>query len=294
MRIIDLFSGIGSFHKAAHDLGHTCVFASDIDPVVAKVYEANYGLKPAGDITALNLADDIPDHDVLCGGFPCQPFSQIGKRQGSDEARGRLIDYVEGALKTKRPRAFVLENVKGLLTSHDGDDFRRITKLLSDIGYAIHWKVLRADDYGIPQMRNRLFIVGIRMDVATRPFVFPAPVGNRTSLAQYLDRPFIKPSAYTIRCGGRNSGIDDRRNWDSYHLDGGATYTLTVEDCTRLQGFEPTTWDWAGVTDRRKLQMLGNTIPTCLTKAVLGEVFNYLEMGDIAPRGALIALSQLC
>jgi DNA (cytosine-5)-methyltransferase 1 len=295
MRVADLFSGIGSFHHAATSHGLECVVACDIDEHTRKVYEANYGLKPLGDITKLSIETDIPDHDILCGGFPCQPFSQIGQRHGTDEARGRLIDYIVQVLVQKRPKACILENVKGLLNINGGDDFRRIVEALADAGYSVRHKVLRADDFGIPQMRQRLFIVCIRSDMtdAAARFTFPTPISPRVTLAQYMNMPFKKQCAYTIRCGGRNSGIDDRRNWDSYLLDDNRVYTLTIQDCMKLQGFDATTWDWANVSDTRRLKMLGNTIPTCLSKAILGSVVRALETPDSNTSDLINAMGSL-
>ena len=275
-RIIDLFCGIGSFHHAAKQHDMKCVFACDIDPNVRKVYQKNYKMIVHGDITDLNIANDIPEHDILCAGFPCQPFSLIGQRKGSDEARGRLIDYIVKILENKQPKACILENVKGLLSINNGLDFQKIVNMIKDTGYTIFHKIMRSDDYGIPQMRQRLFIIGFRNDLIQEQhrFSFPTPMNNPPNLAQYLEMPFIKKSAYTIRCGGRNSGIHDRRNWDSYHMVNGSVYTLTTNDCMKLQGFPIDTWDWLDIAETKKLKMLGNTIPTCLTNVILGAV-NY-------------------
>lgn len=270
LRVVDLFCGIGSFHQAARRLEYQCVFACDIDGHVRKVYEANYGIKPHGDITAFNIGTDIQEHDILCAGFPCQPFSLIGQRKGSKEDRGCLIDYIARILIEKKPRACVLENVKGLQSSNGGADFTRIQTILEAAGYKLFHRILRADDYGIPQMRQRLFIVGIRNDLphAIQEFKFAEPT-QRVTLAQFMGMPFVKASAHTIRCGGRNSGVDDRRNWDSYRLQDGSVHTLTISDCMKLQGFDASTWNWDGVSNTRKLKMLGNTIPTCLSYSVM-------------------------
>lgn len=282
LKVIDLFCGIGSFHHAAREHGMECIFACDIDENVCKVYEANYEIVPHGDITALDIDNDVPAHDILCGGFPCQPFSLIGQRKGTEEERGRLIDYIVQILEKKRPMACVLENVKGLLSSNEGADFNNITEMIRDQGYTLFHRVLRADDYGIPQMRQRLFIVGIREDLvdAQRRFAFPMPMPESPTLAQFMGAPFTKRSAHTIRCGGRNSGIDDRRNWDSYRLEDGTVYTLTTSDCMKLQGFPSERWDWANVAESKRLRMLGNTIPTCLSIAVLGAVKTALVPDD--------------
>lgn len=273
MKIVDLFCGMGSFHTSAKELDMECVFACDIDPVVRHVYEHNYGMKPHGDITCVNMTD-IPDHDILCGGFPCQPFSQIGQRKGRNDTRGCLIDYIVAIMRNKRPKACILENVKGLLSSNGGRDFRNMVAMIEEVGYRVHHKVLRADDYGIPQMRQRLFVVCLRDAIGD--YKFPSPLESCPSLAVYMGMPFTKKSAFTIRCGGRHSNITDRRNWDSYYLDDGSVYTLTTKDCLKLQGFNEFTWNWGEVSETRRMRMLGNTIPTCLTKAVLESVQHHL------------------
>ena len=265
MRIADLFCGIGSFHHAAKELGMTCSFACDIDPHVRKVYKANWGLEPAGDITTLELP--IPDHDILCGGFPCQPFSQIGQHRGTDDDRGRLFDYIIAILRQNRPKACVLENVPALLKS---EAYTEITRLMEEEGYSVFSKVLKASDYGIPQMRKRLFIVALRDHRVG--FQFPNKIEGTPTLATYMGMPFEKPEAFTIRCGGGHGTVGERHNWDTYRFTNGDIYRLNSDDCLKLQGFDAAAWSWDGVPNRQRLKMVGNTIPTCLSKAVLQQV----------------------
>lgn len=165
IRYIDLFCGIGGFHyaidKAAKDLGLSseCVFASDIDKDARDAYEKNFKLTPAGDITKID-AIDIPDHDILLGGFPCQAFSIIGDRKGFDDTRGTLFFDIARILKEKKPKGFVLENVKQLRGHDNGKTLCVIVRTLSDLGYKVEYKVLNALDFGVPQKRERIFIVG--------------------------------------------------------------------------------------------------------------------------------------
>lgn len=165
VKYIDLFCGIGGFHYAIEDaaakLGHTaeCVFASDIDKEACEAYEANFGMYPAGDITKFNERE-IPQHDILLGGFPCQAFSIIGGRKGFDDTRGTLFFDIARILREKQPSGFVLENVKQLKGHDNGRTLDVILSTLKEIGYDVQYKVLNALDFGLPQKRERIFIVG--------------------------------------------------------------------------------------------------------------------------------------
>lgn len=164
LKFIDLFCGLGGFRIALEKQNCKCVFSSDIDKAVAKVYETNYGEYPSGDITKID-AKDIPDFDILCGGFPCQSFSIAGKRLGFDDARGTMFFEVARILKEKKPKAFMLENVKGL-TNHDGGKtLQTILDILDDLGYEVIYRVINSAEYGIPQSRERWYCVGIRKDL---------------------------------------------------------------------------------------------------------------------------------
>ena len=164
IRFIDLFCGLGGFRLALEKQKCKCVFSSDIDEAVCKVYENNFGDYPSGDITKIE-SHDIPDFDILCGGFPCQSFSIAGKRLGFEDTRGTMFFEVARILREKRPKAFILENVKGL-TNHDkGKTLETILNILKDLGYIFVYKVLNASDYGIPQSRERWYCVGVRKDL---------------------------------------------------------------------------------------------------------------------------------
>ena len=183
---IDLFAGIGGIRIGFENAGGHCVFSSEFDEDACKTYEANFGEHPHGDITKIST-DDIPDFDILLGGFPCQSFSIIGKKEGfADEARGTLFFEIERILKGKRPSAFMLENVRNL-TAHDhGRTFKVIISHLEALGYHVHYKVLNALDFGVPQKRERIIIVGFLEDV---PFEFPdpGPEEERLSLEDVLE-----------------------------------------------------------------------------------------------------------
>lgn len=185
-RFIDLFAGIGGIRLGFEAVGGKCVFSSEWDADVAKTYEANFGEKPFGDITKISPVD-IPDFDILVAGFPCQPFSIIGAKQGfNHETQGTLFFNIEEILKVKKPKAFMLENVRNL-TAHDkGRTFRIIIEHLKKAGYYIHHKVLNALDYGVPQKRERIIIVGFRNDVK---FYFPDPIpeSKRATIGDILE-----------------------------------------------------------------------------------------------------------
>ncbi len=182
---IDLFAGIGGFRIGLERLGGRCVFSSEIDKHAAETYERNFGEKPAGDITQID-ASDVPDHDVLCGGFPCQPFSVSGKQLGFEDARGTLFFEVMRLVSEKRPRAVFLENVANYARHRNGDTLKRTLSMLEGEGYRTKHAILNASDYGVPQARKRLYIVGIREDVVSGEFSFPQPAGKKVSVRDIL------------------------------------------------------------------------------------------------------------
>ncbi len=185
-RFIDLFAGIGGIRLGFESVGGRCVFSSEFDEDACKTYEANFGEHPSGDITKIS-ASDIPDFDILLGGFPCQAFSIIGKKEGfTNETCGTLFFEIERILSEKRPPAFMLENVRNL-TAHDGGKtFKVIKNHLEALGYFVYVKVLNALDYGAPQKRERIIIVGFLDDVDFR-FPEPLPISQRPKLEDVLE-----------------------------------------------------------------------------------------------------------
>jgi DNA (cytosine-5)-methyltransferase 1 len=163
MKFIDLFAGLGGFHKALHNLGHECVFASELDPTLQKLYKDNWGIEAKGDIKKI-VKDDIesiPPHDVLCAGFPCQPFSKAGNQAGmTDEVRGTLFDEIVKILKHRTPEFFILENVP-FIAKHDNEvTWNYMKSELESVGYKVNYEIYSPQDFGIPQHRKRIFIVG--------------------------------------------------------------------------------------------------------------------------------------
>lgn len=181
---IDLFAGIGGIRLAFEKAGGTCVMSSEIDDKARLTYKENFKESPLGDITKIK-SKLIPSHDILCAGFPCQPFSFAGYKKGFQDARGILFFEILRILKDKKPKSFLLENVKGLTSLNEGEILRDIIKCLKDVGYHVSYKVLNTKDYGnIPQTRERIYIVGF-LD-KTVDFQFPEPVKLKKSISDIL------------------------------------------------------------------------------------------------------------
>lgn len=198
-KFIDLFAGVGGFHLAFRKWGNECVFASEIEPHCQKVYEKNFGMLPAGDITKIE-AKDIPNFDILCAGFPCQPFSYAGRLEGfEDKTRGTLFFDILRILKEKKPKMFLLENVKGLKSHLKGETLNTIITCLEEIGYSVHWKVINSHEFGVPQKRERWYCVGFNKEI---PFKFPKGTNNKTTLGdivdEMLDDPKLKLSDFEM------------------------------------------------------------------------------------------------
>ena len=192
---IDLFAGIGGFRMALQNQGGECVFSSEWDEAAKQTYFANYGEVPFGDITKINV-DDIPEFDVLAGGFPCQPFSSIGKREGfKHKTQGTLFFYIAEIIKAKQPKAFILENVTGLLTHDEGRTYETIMDVLqNELEYKVTAKVLNSADFGVPQERKRLYFVGFRKDIDSSKFTMPEGNSQRVGIGQFVEKDAKGPS----------------------------------------------------------------------------------------------------
>lgn len=272
IRFIDLFCGLGSFHHSFKTLGFECVMASDIYKPAKENYKQNYGMDVLDDICDIDPST-IEDYDILCAGFPCQPFSQAGLHKGFKDSRGTMFSQVMRFVKINIPKIVILENVQALLNHDKGKSFCKIKKELEDEGYRVVHKVLKCSDYGIPQMRKRLFIVGFKNIEVNRleDFFDLTDYLKTTTLSNYLGQNFEKDIAYTLRCGGKHSPIDDRHNWDGYWVDG-KEYRLTTEDGLKLQGFK----DYMLVgKQNEKWKLLGNTIPTIFTEIIGNQLIKH-------------------
>ncbi len=210
---IDLFAGIGGIRLGYQALGGKCVFSSEWDKDAAKTYFANFGEEPFGDIQKIDPSD-IPDFDVLLAGFPCQPFSIIGDKEGfKHETQGTLFFNIEKILLAKKPKAFMLENVRNL-TAHDkGRTFRIILSHLREAGYDVHYKVLNALDYGVPQKRERIIICGFRKPVS---FEFPPPIPKeqRKTVADIIDADAEQDKSLRVRPRIRDSRLERLKDKD--------------------------------------------------------------------------------
>lgn len=303
-KFIDLFAGIGGIRLGFESVGGRCVFSSEIDEDACKTYEANFGEHPSGDITKIE-ARDIPDFDILLAGFPCQAFSIIGKKEGfANEVCGTLFFEVERILKEKRPKAFMLENVRNLVAHDNGNTFKVIKKHLEALGYHVHAKVLNALEYGVPQKRERIIIVGFLENVL---FSFPesVPENERKTLSDILEADVDKK--YYVRDQIRESRLARLKNKEcpkpyishenmagsitphpySSALRAGASanYILinderrpTEREMLRIQGFPD---DYKIVVAYGKMKkQCGNSVAVPVIKAVAREMLTSLKQHE--------------
>lgn len=295
---IDLFAGIGGIRIPFSELGGRCVFSSEWNSFSQKTYRINYGEVPEGDITAIKSAD-IPKFDVLLGGFPCQPFSQAGLHKGFSDTRGTLFFEIERILKDKRPKAFLLENVKQLKGHDHGNTFKVILDHLNKLDYSVSYKVLRAADFGLPQNRERIYIVGFNRQYFKQDlnFIFPEPPHTPTRVGDILEEQVDEK--YTIsdklwighqrrktknRKAGKGFGYSlvtaDSEYTGTlsarYYKDGSEILVsqgdkknprkLTPKECARLQGF-PDNFI-IPVSDTQAYKQFGNSVAVPVIRAV--------------------------
>lgn len=183
-KFIDLFSGLGGFHMGLSRLGHHCVFASELDANLRELYEVNFGMRPAGDIRTVKESE-VPEHDLLCAGFPCQPFSRAGKKKGAEcPESGKLIDDVLRIVREKNPKYIMLENVPDILTIQDGKFWDYICKNIIEAGYEIDYKIYTPNDFGIPQKRKRIFVVASK--IGLEHFSWPVPEIKKSGIESII------------------------------------------------------------------------------------------------------------
>ena len=171
---IDLFAGLGGFRIALESLGAKCVYSNEWDKKAQEVYEKNFGSIPEGDITKVD-ENTIPNHDILCAGFPCQAFSISGKQKGFEDSRGTLFFDVARIVKAKKPKIVFMENVKNFATHDNGRTLQVVQSTMEELGYTFYQKVLNAVEYGVPQKRERIYMVCFRNDLQIRDFSYPKP-----------------------------------------------------------------------------------------------------------------------
>ena len=272
VKYIDLFCGMGSFHYSFQKLGFKCVMASDIYKPAKDNYKKNYNMDILDDICDIDPSK-IEQYDILCAGFPCQSFSQAGHQKGFADSRGTMFSQLMRFVKYNIPKIVILENVQALLNHDNGKSFTTIKNELENEGYNVLHKVLKCSDYGIPQMRKRLFIIGFKnIEVNNLADFFNLNEYKKTTtLTEYLRQNFKKDIAYTLRCGGKHSPIGDRHNWDGYWVDD-KEYRLTIEDGLKLQGFH--NYNIIG-TKNEQWKLLGNTIPTIFTEIIGKQIIKH-------------------
>lgn len=291
-KFIDLFAGIGGFHLSLHKEGAKCVFASEIDKHARQTYEKNFKhISPElfendfynEDITSINEQDInnvIPDFDILCGGFPCQPFSQAGYKKGFEDDRGNLFFYIAQIIEKKEPKAFFLENVRHLENHDNGRTLKTIKSIIEDeLGYSFYKQIVKASDFGLPQHRPRIFLVGFKNDIFKHDkdlnFKFPEPKKELAfTMSDVWGGQCTRDIGLTLRVGGRGSPMDDRRNWDGYWVDGEAK-RLTPKEGKAMQGFPPE-FDFP-VSNVQAMKQLGNSVAVPAVNAVAIKIIEYIN-----------------
>lgn len=303
---IDLFAGIGGTRTAFENVGGRCVFSSEWDKDCQKTYQANFNELPYGDITKINVKN-VPKFDVLVAGFPCQPFSSIGKRQGFMHATQGTLFYdvlriIKGHTNKSIPKAFLLENVPGLITHDGGKTFEIIIKSLEKIGYKVFYKILNSGDFGLPQQRKRIYIVGLNKKIFGDKVNFEFPVGNheKTFICDYLEE---KMEGYSISehlqetylfkvddgrpvIVDKNSRIQVKTLVSSYHKiqrltgtfvkDGKTGLRLFSEnECKAIMGFDK---EFKFPVSRTQMyRQLGNSVAIPVVEAVAAVIVTHLD-----------------
>lgn len=312
-KFIDLFAGVGGIRLAYQNNGGKCVFSSEWDSFAKKTYEANFGEVPFGDITKISETE-IPDHDVLLGGFPCQPFSiagvskknSLGRQHGFlDKTQGTLFFDIARIIEHKRPKAFMLENVKNLVSHDKKRTFKVITEALTELGYSIHYKVLDAKYY-VPQHRERIIIVGFNKEIFNEQeqFKFPEPKDVELRIQDILepavddkytlsDKLWNYLQEYKKKHQAKGNGFGfgltnlngvSRTLSARYYKDGAEILIpqegknprrLTPRECARLQGF-PDTFK-IPVSDNQGYKQFGNSVAMPLMQAVGKNIIKELQ-----------------
>ncbi|MGM9846724.1 MAG: DNA cytosine methyltransferase [Muribaculaceae bacterium] len=309
---IDLFAGIGGFHIALESMGGKCVYANEWDKYAQEVYKENFKILPEGDITKVN-EKDIPNHDIVCAGFPCQAFSISGKRLGFNDSRGTLFFDVARIVKEKRPKVVFMENVKNFSTHDNGRTLAVIKATMNELGYSFHYDVLNAVDYGIPQKRERIYMVCFRDDINDKYFSFPKPFKLTRHVEDFLlDDIFTKDlivnrsdifyngivdntySDKSIRLGIVNKGGQGERIYSAkgiaitFSAYGGGVFAKTggylingkprklhPRECARLMGY-PDTFKLSS-NKNQAYKQLGNSVVVDVLQYILLEIKNTLD-----------------
>lgn len=301
IKFIDLFAGIGGMRLGFKYDNSQCVFSSEWDNYAQKTYQANFGEIPNGDINLI-APKNLPEHDILLAGFPCQPFSSIGKREGFlHQTQGTLFHSIAKILEAKKPFCFLLENVPGLITHAKGKTFEIILKTLDSLNYDVRYAILDAAQFDLPQIRTRIYIVGFQRNYLKSRVEFSFPQGKENDI--YIDR-FIEKNAegYSIsqhlqttylfkKNDGKpqlvdgNSKIKVKTLVSTYHKIQRLTGTfvkdgetgirlLTQNECKAIMGFPP---DFAFPVSRTQMyRQLGNSVAIPVIKAIANEIYKVI------------------
>ena len=293
LKFIDLFAGIGGFHMAFDSLGAECVFASEIDDAARKTYEANFKDTSPQIFDGSNFNKDIleidyskmPDFDILCAGFPCQPFSQAGHKRGFDEgkdSRGNMFFILKDIIKEKRPKAIFLENVRHILKHDEGNTFQVIKEIIEEeLNYDLYYKVVKASDYGLPQHRARVYMIAFDKELGLpKDFAFPEPKKLKYNMSDIWGGECPKEIGFTLRVGGRGSKIDDRRNWEFYYVDG-EVKRLGIKEGKMMMGL-PESFIFP-VSERQAMKQLGNSVAVDAIRIVGKSLVQHLNKRQSTP-----------
>lgn len=289
MKFIDLCAGIGGFHLALHKIGWECVYASEINPIARSVYEDNFK-KISPKLFSEDFFNEdifncdtsyIPDFDVICAGFPCQPFSQIGKKKGFTEnleGRGNIFFELLRIIKDKQPKVIFLENVRHIINHDKGRTFKRIEKEIRNLNYSFYHQVIKASDFGLPQHRPRTFMIGFKdEEIHDSYFKFPKEKKLNMTMSDIFGAKCDRDIGFTLRLGGMGSGIDDRRNWDAYRVNG-EVIKLQAEHAKKMQGF-PKSFKLPK-SRISSLRLLGNSVAINVVKEIGLQIDKYINDKD--------------
>lgn len=308
-KFIDLFAGIGGFRVAMESVGGHCAFSSEWDKNAQNTYKENFGYTPKGDITKIKERE-VPNHDILCAGFPCQAFSISGKQLGFGDTRGTLFFEVARIAKYHKPKVLFLENVKNFVSHDKGKTLETVKNILESLGYKVHYKVLNASDYGCPTARQRVYIIGVHKSI-TKAFSFPLPTYKKIYLDDILEKEvnetyFIKredikillpgvqtPALEPIKIGIISYGRQGERIYStqghaitlSAHGGGPAAKTgayltpkgirkLTPKECARVMGF-PKNFKLPN-KDHQAYKQFGNSVAIPVVKAIAKQIIQLL------------------
>lgn len=314
---IDLFAGIGGFRLALESFGAKCVYSSEWDEDAREVYRTNFGELPDGDITRVN-EKDVPNHDILCAGFPCQAFSISGKRLGFEDSRGTLFFDVARIAKEKQPKVIFLENVRNFANHDSGKTLKIVINTLYEIGYNYYYDVLNAKDFGIPQNRERIYIVAFRKDIDSTSFVFPKKITPTLSLHDllleeseinvelYIKRDDIKFKGQLQLLGSNtprqigivNKGGQGERIYDPSGIaitlssNGGGVFAKTggyliknkvrklmPRECARVMGFPE--FYKISPSPSKSYKQFGNSVVVDVIQYIAIEISNVIEKSDL-------------